>query len=168
MNVCQINVSVFSYKSFLFLVGDLGIICIDISYALSKICFYCNKYSLYINAIKDNNFTSVGIKHKFLYQIKVGFNSLNELSKRKLLLFGTGFRCWVLRKQNNSRDHILLRLGFSKDICFIVPLYIKIICLRTNFFILKSYNKVKLHNFITLLQSARQLNNYKNKGISSV
>jgi large subunit ribosomal protein L6 len=46
-----------------------------------------------------------------------------------------------------------------------VPSYVKIICLKSSVFLLKSCNKVKLSQYITLLCKSRIPDVYKGKGI---
>lgn len=163
MLISQRKINVFIYKDFLFFAEDLGIIVIDISYALNKMKLYYDKGLLRIKIV-DNGFTSTIVKHKLLYKVRVGLDNLYGLSKQKLLLLGIGFRCWASTKRFN-RGFVIFKIGFSKDICFIIPSYLKVICLKPILFIVKSYYKAKLSEFAVSLHSVRRLNIYKNRGI---
>lgn len=163
MPICQRKVNVLIYRDFLFFAEDLGIIAINVSYALNRMKLYYDKSLLRIKIV-DGGFISMIIKHKLVYDIRLGLGDLYGLSKQKLLLLGIGFRCWAFIKRFN-RDFLIFKVGFSKDICFIVPFYLKVICLKSTFFIVKSYYKAKLSEFAVLLNNARQSNIYKNRGI---
>jgi len=149
MLVLKKGMNIFIYKSHLFLVCNLGIVVVEVSIFLDKLFIYYNNNFLGDKAL-DNDFKSL---------IKKVITNFTTLFKQKLLLFGIGFRYWILK------NSIILKLGFSNDMFVAVPSYVKIICLKSSVFLLKSCNKVKLSQYITLLCKSRIPDVYKGKGI---
>lgn len=154
------------YKDFLFFVSELGIIRKKISFITKKlqVC-YCKNY-LNLKII-GNIYKNIAVKDVFFFEIIQIISKLNTFSKQKLLLYGIGFRCWTLKKKETFKNYIFLKLGFSNDICIIVPSYIKIACLRSSSLLLKSYDMIRLKQFIVFLCSLRSLDMYKGKGLTS-
>ncbi len=142
----------------MFLVCNLGIVVVEVSIFLDKLFIYYNNNFLGVKAL-DNDFKSLILKNIFLLKIKKVITNFTTLFKQKLLLFGIGFRYWILK------NSIILKLGFSNDMFVAVPSYVKIICLKSSVFLLKSCNKVKLSQYITLLCKSRIPDVYKGKGI---
>lgn len=90
--------------------------------------------------------------------------NLNSVFKKKLLLFGIGFRSWIYNHNNNFK-YLILKIGFSRDLFIKIPLDIKIICLKPTLIIIKGFNKHKLNQFASFLHSLKVPDSYKGKGV---
>lgn len=161
MYILYNKISVFTYNNYLFLAGDFGIIYTQISNFVNLLCLSINRYYLDISMIK-NSYKNLVLKSTCFFKIKTMFDNLLKTHRNKLLLFGIGFRCWRLQ------NVIIFKLGFSKDISVMLPGYIKIVCLKPLFFLLKSCDKIKLDKFLISLRRLRIPDIYKGKGILHV
>lgn len=145
--------------------GKLGLNITLISYALGKTQILYNANSLNIK-VNDNNFDTIVVKYKLLSELVLNFNYVSKIFKKKLLLFGIGFRCWILKKQKVLEyDNVVFKVGFSNDVYIKIPLFIRIICLNSTFVLLESYDRIKLLEFSSLLRNLRFIDMYKGKGI---
>jgi len=153
--------NVFIYKNFLFFVGVFGMFRFNFMSLLLNTFLSFFQEVLYFKLLSKN----VKNLNKKLYSININFfKQLDFLHIKKLFLFGVGFRCWLFKNSNNIYS-ILLKLGFSRDICLEIPLAIKVICLKSTLIFLKSNNRFVLELFAGRLCSLKKLNLYKGKGL---
>ena len=160
MFIFQDNINIFIYNNYLFFVNNLGVTSFQLSFFYGKLSVYCNDNYLNVRTI-NNDSANIIIKNKFLSYIKRVLSELAKVSKKKLLLFGVGFRCWIYR------NSFILKLGFSNDLIIRMPIFIKIVCLKSSLFLLKCCSKNKLNIFMTFLCRLRIPDVYKGKGILS-
>jgi ribosomal protein L6P/L9E len=160
MFVLQDSINIFIYNNYLFFVNDLGITSVQLSYFCGKLSVCCNNNFLNIRTI-NNDSANIIIKNKLLSYIEHVLSELIKVSKKKLLLFGVGFRCWIYR------NSFVLKLGFSNDLIVRLPIFVKIICLKSSLFLLKCCSANKLNRFMIFLCSLRIPDVYKGKGILS-
>jgi len=158
------TVRFFLFKNFLVFVGELGVDYIKLSCFINKIQVRLSKNSLVVR-IANNASRNMRIKVKFLYTVKQKLLFLDKLFRQKLIVSGIGFRCWVFRVK---KTFISLKLGYSNDFSVTLPLYIKAICLKASLILLKSYNLVKLNQYVSFLSKLRFPDVYKGKGITCV
>lgn len=78
---------------------------------------------------------------------------------KKFDIIGVGFKAFI------DKSLLFLKLGFSHDILFSVPVGIEIFLPKENLIIIKSFSKSFLGAFIFKLQKSRFPDPYKNKGI---
>jgi len=156
--------NVFVYKNFLFFAGFLGLFSFNLASLLLNVCIAFFEGCLFFNLLKKN---ALSIKNELYIAKVIFFKELNTLYEKKLFLFGIGFKCWFLKNYNRS-SLILLKLGFSRDICLVIPLAIRLVCLKPTLIFLKSNNKVMLEQFAARLCLLKKLNQYKGKGVLNV
>jgi len=152
------NVNIFIYKNYLFFVGNLGIMYLQVFSLLNILEIYCNK-NTFLSKTLYNDYITLMVKNIFFLRIKKIIDDFYRIIKNKLLLFGIGFRCW------SFTNFINLKLGFSNDNSIAIPCYIKFICLKSSLLLLKSCDSVKLNKFLILLRKLRVPDIYKGKGL---
>ena len=79
---------------------------------------------------------------------------------RRLELVGVGYRALV-----EKSSKLVLKVGFSHNICFKIPKNTNIFCPKETLIILKSPSKDSLGHFISQVQNSKKPDSYKNKGI---
>lgn len=159
------NLSVFIYKNNLFFVSAFGISKIDLMPFLS-----CFKIIIHKNCIELKNRGKTDSKELNLYffnEIAAKISGITTILRKKLVLFGIGFRCWTYTGKNGF-SFIILKIGFSRDIMVKVPNIIKVISLKPTLILLKSIDKLKLSQFVSFLRSLREPDAYKGKGVQYV
>jgi len=164
MLIFKRTIRLFVFKNLLFFVGELGVAYIRLSCFIDKIQIYFSKSFLSVKIMNDIT-ENMRIKTKLLFLIKQKLLLLNNLFKQKLMVFGVGFRCWTFHMK---KIFISLKLGYSNDFCIALPPCIKIICLKASLVLLKSYNLVKLYQFVSFLRKLRITDVYKGKGIMPI
>jgi len=162
LNIYIQNINVFIFKNNLFLVTPFG---------ANKIYlppFLDTKLVVLKNSIELNNdncsLNSEQAKLKLYNCINDKIMELNNVTNKKLVLFGIGYRSWTCKTENNL-SYIILKIGFSRDIVVKVPKTIKIISLKPTLILLKSINKIILSQFVHFLYSLKTPDVYKGKGI---
>ena len=80
------------------------------------------------------------------------------------MLFGIGFRSWTC-KTNNGLRCLILKIGFSRDVCIKIPPSIKVTILKPTLILFKSLDKNILNQFIAYLRSLKAPDSYKGKGL---
>ena len=88
--------------------------------------------------------------------------SYNRSLKKKLILKGLGFRCFL----SNDKKQINFKIGYSHIIVLNIPKKITSITIDKNFLILESYDRALLGNFSKRIKQLKTLDVYKNKGFS--
>jgi len=159
------KLNIFVYKNNLFLASIFGITKVDLmpfSFCI-KIIIYKN----YIELISGCKTDLKKLKFQLYNEINAKLFNVITTLKKKLVLFGIGFRCWTY-KINNDFNYIIFKLGFSRDIVIKVPHIIKIICLKSTLIVLKSIDKLKLSQFVCFLRSLKEPDAYKGKGIQYI
>nr|YP_010577919.1 ribosomal protein L6 [Cryptomonas pyrenoidifera]UZP15139.1 ribosomal protein L6 [Cryptomonas pyrenoidifera] len=160
------NVSVFSYKNKLFLVSDSGILNIDVTHFLPYIIIVLDKDRIELKNIK-NNLRYDTLNKRLSNIITAKLDTLSNVIKRKLFLFGIGFRSWTY-KSDSLKNYIILKVGFSRDISIEIPKSILITCLKPTLILLKSIDKSKLFQFVSFIRSIRKPDIYKGKGVQYI
>ena len=157
------NYNIFAYKNFLFLAGPFGIFRFNFALLFLNCYIAILKGNLFFKLLKKN---VSKIRSKFQSSMILFLKQLNTLYIKKLFLLGIGFRCWIF-KDYNFINFILLKLGFSRDVSLVIPLCIKLTCLKPTLIFLKSNDKLILEQFAALLCSLKKFNFYKGKGLVS-
>jgi large subunit ribosomal protein L6 len=158
------NLNIFIYKNNLFIANVFGIIKIDLA-----------PFSPYIKITIHKNYIKLDSKHatefrkldQLYNEISIKLSSITTVLRKKLVLFGIGFRCWTY-KADAGFNYIILKVGFSRDIIVRIPHIIKVICLKPTLILLKSIDKLRLSQFVCFLRSLREPDAYKGKGIQYV
>jgi large subunit ribosomal protein L6 len=159
------NLNIFIYKNNLFLASVFGIAKVNLMPFLPCIKIIIHKNSIELKNKYEVNFKELELE---LYdEIKTKLFSITTVLRRKLVLFGIGFRCWTY-KASNGFNCIILKVGFSRDIVIKIPHIIKVICLKPTLILLKSIDKLKLSQFVCFLRLLREPDAYKGKGIQYV
>jgi large subunit ribosomal protein L6 len=167
MNVISLkHHDAFLFKNKLFFITPNGIIRIKLDNYIQYITFTFTKNYIEINDISTNKRYSelVNEVHK---KISNKLNEINFIFKQKLMLFGIGFRCWAYKDFNKS-NQIILKIGFSRDLCIKIPRMIKVTPLKSTLILCKSLDKAKLNQFAAYLRSLKISDVYKGKGIRYV
>jgi len=159
------NLNIFVYKNNLFLASIFGITKVNLIPFLSCIKIIIHKNSIELKNKYEVNFEELELQ---LYnEIKTKLFNITTILRKKLVLFGIGFRCWTY-KASNGFNCIILKVGFSRDIVIKIPHIIKVICLKPTLILLKSIDKLKLSQFVCFLRLLREPDAYKGKGIQYV
>ena len=112
-----------------------------------------------------NKYLKKCIYKKSFYTLKINnlLNNLNLIYRRKLIVFSIGFKFWCLKKKNVHL--IMLKIGYSNDICIEIPKSLILICLKPSLILVKSFDLSKLTQFISFLRLLKKPDSYKGKGI---
>lgn len=160
------NSLVFSYKKVLFFIGKIGVVKIKLPTNLVDISFCVNKSYIKILALKLNK-TNLKIVEdicnkidKILAESNIGFSN-------KIMIFGIGFRSWAY-KVDNGFKYLVLKIGFSRDLCLKIPPVVKTIVLKPTLILFKSLDKNVLNQFVAFLRSLKAPDSYKGKGLRYV
>ena len=157
------GLNVFLHHNNLMFAGDNGIIKINTSSFISKLQIIILKDSIKINTLLNDEISS-NLKNELIAKVNKTIINLTAIKKKKLVLFGIGFKCWVYKDKNNM-EHIALKVGFSRDICVKIPFMIKVISLKPTLVLFKSLDIIKLTQFVAFLRSLKVPDIYKGKGI---
>lgn len=166
MITLQQELNVLLYKNNLFFLGRLGVITVNVSHLVNKLQVCVSDKTISIKTF-DNDENSLILKNNLILDINKTLSNLDNLFKKKLLFFGIGFRCWTYKK-DNLFEYIVLKIGFSRDICVKMPLTIKAISLKPTLILFKSFNKTELNQFVAFLRSLKVPDSYKGKGIQYI
>jgi large subunit ribosomal protein L6 len=154
------------YKNNLLLIGRTGMATVKVSHLIHKLQISISKSSLnIITFVNDKD--SLILKNNLVTDIDKTLSRLTNLLRKKLLFFGIGFRCWTYKKDDLS-EYIVLKIGFSRDICVKIPLSIKAVSLKPTLVLFKSLDKIKLNQFVAFLRSLKVPDSYKGKGIQYI
>ena len=152
----------------LFFVNFLGIACVNLYFIRHFLVLFLNKTCIRLNFNCCLSFYSffnhISVKLSFLKRILSNLSSLNTFHYKKLSLYGIGFKSWLF-KNNNKYSYVILKIGFSFDICFFISSRIKILCLKPTLILIKGLNKNITNQISVNLCSIRKWNLYKNKGV---
>lgn len=126
---------------------------------------------------KKNNLIFLTLKKKnYLNNHLISLNSLNSLKLyyklliNKILGVSNGFfsqlECKGLGyKAKIKGNSLILNLGFSHTLNFIIPNYINVFCSKSNNIIFFSNDKQKLYEFIYKIRAYKKPDSYKGKGL---
>ena len=120
--------------------------------------FYKINNSFNFSVFKNLNFCLSSYVSCFNTWLK----SYNRSLKKKLILKGLGFRCFL----SNDKKQINFKIGYSHIIVLNIPKKITSITIDKNFLILESYDRALLGNFSKRIKQLKTLDVYKNKGFS--
>ncbi len=164
MSIIYLNsCTVFSYKKILFFIGKTGITKIKLPINLTNISLYVTESCIKIVSVKPDKIYLKLIEdisnkiNKIMLESSTGFNN-------KIVLFGIGFRSWIC-KNNNGFKYLVLKIGFSRDVCIKMPLAIKVTILKPTLILFKSLDKDLLNQFVAFLRSLKTPDCYKGKGL---
>lgn len=160
------NTSTFLYKNKLFFAANSGIISIDLSNFFPFLNVILYNDSVQLKFLTENAKTE-NLKTLLLSEINYKLSTLNNVLKKKLILFGIGFRSWSY-KANDSKNYLILKIGFSRDVLVEIPKSVIAISLKPTLILLKSVNKSKLSQFVSLIRSFKKPDIYKGKGIQYI
>jgi ribosomal protein L6P/L9E len=155
--------AVFFFKDSIIMCGKKGRVFSSIRLEKNK-CFISvkkNNISLY------KNFFIQEQKIKWLEVYNLIQNLLygiNYLFSKKLIFVGIGFKTWV-KVLNNKGKILLLKIGFSEDLCISVPKNIIIFPIKHTFLLIRGLEKKKVEQFSSLIKSYKKPEKYKGKGI---
>ena len=158
---------VFRYKNNLIFVDEGGAISLDISNYLHQCNIVIKLNDISIKPIDATNPYFIKVKNTLVEEIKQILFVLNNPIKKKLLLFGVGFRSWVYKTKDNL-SFMLLKIGFSRDMCVKIPLDVKVICLKPTLILIKGFDKVKVNQFVASIRLLKTPDPYKGKGIQFI
>ena len=141
-------------------------------YFLLKSNLFFHKYFKlppFIEFYKINNNFVFSVPKKIEYcldsyvtSFNIWLKSSNRSIKRKLIMKGLGFRCFL----SSDKKQISFKIGYSHIITLDIPKKISSIVIDKNFLILESYDRVLIGNFSKRIKQLKTLDVYKNKGVS--
>lgn len=157
------NFSAFSFKKVLFLVSKIGIVKILLPSIKNDVSFYITKSYIKIVPFKINE-ANLEIIKNISNEINKALNKSSTGYSNKIILFGIGFRSWSYKIKDGFK-HLVLKIGFSRDLSIKIPFSIKITILKPTLILFKSLDKNKLNQFVAFLRSFRIPDSYKGKGL---
>jgi len=160
------NINVFLYKNKLFFAANSGATSINLSYFMNSLNVILYKDTIELKTLVKNS-KAESLKTLLLDEINNKLDVLNNVLRKKLVLFGIGFRSWSY-KINGSSSHLIFKIGFSRDISVEIPKSIIAVSLKPTLILLKSVHKSKLSQFVSFLRSLKRPDAYKGKGVQYV
>ena len=160
------NINVFLYKNKLFFAANSGVITINLSCFINSLSVVLYKDIIELKTLVKSP-KADSLKTLLLDEINHKLDILNNVLRKKLILFGIGFRSWSY-KINNSSSHLIFKVGFSRDISIKVPKSIVAVSLKPTLILLKSVHKSKLSQFVSFLRSLKRPDAYKGKGVQYI
>lgn len=160
------STNIFIYKNKLFFAASSGITNIDLSNFLPFLNIILNCGTIELKIFKQDLKTK-GLKTLLLNEINLKLSFLNNVLKKKLILFGIGFRSWSYRT-NDYKKYLILKVGFSRDISIEIPKSVVVISLKPTLILLKSVHKSKLSQFVSFIRSLKKPDIYKGKGVQYI
>ena len=157
------NMNTFVYKKKLFFAGNSGVTTVELSKFFSHLDIILHNDTIELRVLTINP-KNESLKILLLNEISHKLSILNNVLKKKLILFGIGFRSWSY-KTNDLKDHLIFKIGFSRDISIEVPKSIVAISLKPTLILLKSVHKSNLSQFVSFLRSLKKPDIYKGKGV---
>jgi|TARA_B110000971_G_scaffold206017_1_gene228940 large subunit ribosomal protein L6 len=115
-------------------------------------------FELENNVIKSSSKDKMkwGTEHKLVHNAIIG---VSKGFKKKLNLVGIGYRAQIQKKI------LLMKLGFSHDVEFLIPEGIDAICPKSDQIILLGIKKDFLNKTASTIRSLKKPDAYKGKGI---
>ena len=156
------------YKNNLYFINHIGIQ--PVLYFFVKRFFDLHVFDCFLELkLRNNNYIEnfvniVKMKCFFYNRIKTILLNHNNFYYKKLNLQGIGFKSWVF-KDNQKHNFLMLKIGFSFDVCFFVSSDIKIACLKFTTILLKGLSKQFVNHLSNFLRKIKKWSVYKNKGI---
>lgn len=162
-----ININIFFIDKFFFLENILikkntNFLFFYNDYHKNKII---NNKNLIIFYKKKNLLLSVNGKNKkvllnlYLNLIKIKLKEFSQEFKLTLNIKGIGFKAFL-----KNKNELLLKLGFSHNISFLIPTKIKII-IQQNKILFISNDFQFLHNFVFFIKNFKKPEPFKGKGL---
>jgi len=162
------TIAAFSYKQNLILINNNGVTSLDMSEYASRVRVLIKNNVISVICIDDKDSACIDAKNNCRMKIQQVVLTLYNPIKKKLLLFGVGFRSWVVYMVKNKVRYMLLKIGFSRDVCIKIPLDVKIICLKPTLILVRGLNNVKVNQFVACIRSLKVPDPYKGKGIQFI
>lgn len=106
--------------------------------------------------LESANKALIGLYYSIL---KKKIQGLIQNFKKILILSGLGFKIF------KEKNQLILKLGYSHDILIDIPKNITVELLKSNQFILYSFDWGELTQFCANLKKLRKINPYKGKGL---
>nr|YP_009476616.1 ribosomal protein L6 [Chroomonas placoidea]AVM81109.1 ribosomal protein L6 [Chroomonas placoidea] len=157
---------VFFIKHFIFLKGPRGIILYSFFKEYAKYDLTLEKNLLTISRNLMNN--KVGLvafdKLKLSNLITNLIEGVHFFFSKKLLLVGIGLRAWIKTLKNNQKV-LLIKVGFSEDLCIKIPKSFLVFSLRSNLLLIRGLNKEKINQFAGFVRLHKKPKPYKGIGI---
>lgn len=147
----------------LFFVNSFGITRIKVP--LVNYAFYCSQKYFVVKPRADLNRKL--LTDALLKTVTEAFDASRFEFVSKITLFGIGFKSWVCKIKDGLR-YIVLKVGFSRDVCVKIPFTIKVIVLKPTLILFKSLDKNVLNQYISFLRSLKTPDSYKGKGLRYV
>lgn len=157
------KICIFFYKNNILFSGTCGLIVFNIENYINFFRFKLIHKKLCLENI-NTKLNLDNLKVDLESKINNILINLNYVFKRKLFLFGIGFRSWIYSVNDNSK-YLILKIGFSRDLFIKIPSDIKLICLKPTLIIIKGFNKYRLNQFASFLHSLKVPDSYKGKGV---
>jgi large subunit ribosomal protein L6 len=133
-----------------------GIDVIDKNLKSNKLIFYCN------SKLARNKNKAKSLLKTFNSLMNQSFQGVLLNYRIVLKLVGVGFRSLLKKELENK---LVLKLGFSHDICLKIPNDLEILCPKSNVILIIGSNKQKVFNFASIIQKYKKPEPYKGKGI---
>lgn len=156
------------YKKTLFFVSNLGITFLNILFINDGL--YVIIHPTYLSIQVDYPYSFyyfyyyTRIKYSLYKKLRTLLSNLKRFYDKKLSLRGVGFKSWLHTNKQKS-NFLLLKIGFSFDLCFFIFSNTKFLCLKPTLILLKSLDKQRINQIASDLCKIKIWSLYKNKGI---
>ena len=156
------------YKKNLFFVNCFGIQALDYFFVKNVMYLYisfdCIEIKYNYKFFIDVFYNFVKVKQSLYEKIKLILFNFDKFHYKKLNLIGIGFRSWIFCDKRRF-NFLILKAGFSFDICFFISSNIELLCLKSTVILLKGLNKQLVNQMALSLCKIKKWSVYKNKGI---
>lgn len=123
----------------------------------SNLNFQKEKQTFLFSSLKKDSF----LLNNYLLNFNAWLKNNNKLFKKKLLLKGLGFRCFL----SEDKLQIGFKIGFSHILFLIIPKNVNKISIEKNYLIVESDDISTLGDFCKKIKQLRLPDIYKGKGI---
>jgi len=100
--------------------------------------------------------------NSYVISLNLWLKSFDKKNKKKLILKGLGFRCFL----SDDKSAINFKIGFSHIVLLIIPKKISAVSIDKNSLTLESDDKSVLGDFSKRIKQLKTIDVYKNKGFS--
>jgi len=107
---------------------------------------------------KDRRYPLDSYINSFNFWLK----SSNKIIKKKMILKGLGFRCFLAA----NKQEIHFKIGYSHIVVLNIPDNVSSINVDKNFLTLEGHDQVSIGNFAKRIKQLKKFDIYKNKGFS--
>ena len=133
-----------------------GKVCLIKKFDLQKLIFCSNDKSVFKCIIKIIKDKISGVVHGFLLYVEVhGIGYKVEIHESK-------------KKSNNNalyNEILRLKIGFTHDFTYVIPLSVKIFCIMPNLFCIYGIDKNQVYQIYAKIKQIKPPSVYKGKGI---